>query len=179
MKWIPIKEFPNYEISDEGKVRSIAHRIKRKSSLGNDYYIDYKSKEISQYKSNRKGSYFYVTLNKTIGSTRYRMPVHQLMMENFVGPCPEGKEVAHNDGNELNNNLSNLRYATHEENCFDKISHGTHLFGENSGTVKLTDLQCLEIISDNRSYRTIAKDYNIDYSHVSRLKNSKTREYLK
>lgn len=64
-----------------------------------------------------------VTLSKD--NIQERFSVHSLVMLTFVGPTPEGKEIAHNDGNPLNNHLENLRYATHTENEADKKIHGT------------------------------------------------------
>lgn len=43
----------------------------------------------------------------------------------FVGPCPDGMEVCHNDGNPENNRVENLRYGTRSDNMRDKRKHGT------------------------------------------------------
>lgn len=63
--------------------------------------------------------------------------VHKIVMEAFVGPCPEGQEVRHLDGNPANNRWApgdeaetvaaggNLIYGTHGENMQDKHRHGT------------------------------------------------------
>lgn len=51
--------------------------------------------------------------------------LHTAVLEAFVGPCPEGHEAAHFDGDKHNNALSNLRWATHAENIADKVRHGT------------------------------------------------------
>lgn len=42
--------------------------------------------------------------------------VHAVVMLSWVGPCPEGQEVDHVDGNARNNHLSNLRYLPVYEN---------------------------------------------------------------
>jgi hypothetical protein len=51
--------------------------------------------------------------------------VHRLVLKAFVGPCPEGMEGCHWDGDACNNKLDNLRWATHAENVEDSIRHGT------------------------------------------------------
>ena len=63
--------------------------------------------------------------------------VHKIVMEAFVGLCPEGLEVRHLDGNPGNNCWApgneeetvaaggNLIYGTHAENMQDKHRHGT------------------------------------------------------
>lgn len=58
--------------------------------------------------------------------SRPSMLVHRAVLATFVGPCPEGMEVRHLDGDPTNNHLSNLRYGTHSENELDKVLHGVH-----------------------------------------------------
>ncbi|TMZ72777.1 hypothetical protein EMG21_26050 [Klebsiella pneumoniae] len=45
--------------------------------------------------------------------------------EAFIGPRPDGMEVCHNDGNNQNNHVNNLRYDTPLNNRRDKKKHGT------------------------------------------------------
>lgn len=51
--------------------------------------------------------------------------VHRLVLEAFRGPCPEGLEALHGDGNTSNNHLQNLRWGTRLENREDSRRHGT------------------------------------------------------
>ncbi len=51
--------------------------------------------------------------------------VHRLVLEAFVGPCPDGMEGCHNDGNPRNCSLDNLRWDTKSNNNMDKVNHGT------------------------------------------------------
>ena len=41
-----------------------------------------------------------------------KIMVHRLVLEAFVGPCPDGMTCDHIDQNRANNRLSNLRWAT-------------------------------------------------------------------
>ena len=52
--------------------------------------------------------------------------IHQIVLEAFCGPCPDGMEVLHGNGIRTDNRLSNLRYGTRSENNADSIRHGTH-----------------------------------------------------
>lgn len=56
------------------------------------------------------------------GKTR---TVHSLVAEAFLGPRPYGYDIDHIDGNKLNNNASNLRYVTHEDNMKHFYKHNT------------------------------------------------------
>lgn len=52
--------------------------------------------------------------------------VHQLVLESFVGPRPEGMQACHGDGVGTHNHLGNLRWDSISENQFDRVRHGTH-----------------------------------------------------
>lgn len=56
--------------------------------------------------------------------------VHQLVMEAFVGPRPEGQLIRHLDGDCTNNTLANLAYGTNSENQLDRVRHGRHHHSE-------------------------------------------------
>src|SRR5690606_27606505 len=71
--------------------------------------------------------------------------VHALVAEAFIGPRPEGHQIAHNDGDRLNSRLENLRYATAAEIAVDQIAHGRAPRGSRNGRAKLTEGQVLEI----------------------------------
>lgn len=55
--------------------------------------------------------------------------VHRLVLEAFVGPCPDGMESCHTDDDPSNNHVSNLRWDTRRENMLDRSRNGIHHFG--------------------------------------------------
>lgn len=59
------------------------------------------------------------------GGKSYRY-VHRLVLEAFVGPCPEGFFGCHWDDDQDNNHLANLRWASPTENVHDAIRNGMH-----------------------------------------------------
>lgn len=71
---------------------------------------------------NKKG-YRHVALSRE--GKRYTIDVHRLVLITFVGPAPDGMEACHNDGNNQNNTVGNLRWDTQEANYMDKVKHGT------------------------------------------------------
>jgi hypothetical protein len=57
----------------------------------------------------------------------------RLVAHHFIGPCPDGKELAHCDGVRLNNRVTNLQWKTHIDNEADKERHGTKPVGLRNG----------------------------------------------
>jgi len=113
------------------------------------------------------------------GRTR-KYSVARLVCEAFHGPCPEGLECCHYDGNPLNNSSTNLRWDTHTHNALDMDRHGrvyradTHYSklkpeliprGEDAVHAKLTNLQAEEIRAKYQrgkvGYIRLAKMYGV------------------
>ena len=93
-------------------------------------------------RKNRRGR---ILPNKGLVWVRDRGPtkIAVLVLELFVGPCPDGMECCHYDDNPLNNALSNLRWDTHKSNMQDRNRNGkgneNKINGENCYCAKLTD----------------------------------------
>jgi hypothetical protein len=117
----------------------------------------------------KNGSYYYVCV--TVDRKWNRIPVHILVAEAFLGPCPKGKEVNHDDGDKLNNYFRNLEYLTHAKNMQHAIDTGLRktACGEQSGSAKLTakDVKEIRAIPEERWHRRdgfgkrIAKKYGV------------------
>ena len=88
-----------------------------------------------------KHGYNFVGLCRN--GVKKRRPVHQLVMEAFVGPRPKGLVCCHNNGIHHDNRLENLRYDSMYENAMDRIKHGRSLPGEKCPAAKLTEKQVL------------------------------------
>jgi len=101
-------------------------------------------------KGGRDPDGYHMVCLKLNGQAHYKL-VHRLVLETFVGPCPEGMEACHNDGDKSNNQVDNLRWDTHGSNMFDAISHGTTgrggAKGSKNGSAKLNEEIVLEIRS--------------------------------
>lgn len=109
-----------YEVSSYGRVRSVARTLVRKDREG---IVRYKSRLLSICQRKITGHCYVVLSRQQIYYTRY---VHRLVLEAFVGPCPDGMEACHDpDRTPSNNNLNNLRWDTHKENWKDSLRHGT------------------------------------------------------
>ncbi len=74
----------------------------------------------------QRGMYPRITLDLSSATERRRkhLRVHLLVAEAFLGPCPPGKEVNHEDGNKRNSRPANLAYMTPLENVDHAIRTG-------------------------------------------------------
>ena len=108
-RWLPVPGYEGfYEVSDLGNVWSTP-RPRTPGGL---------MKPVAG-----PNGYRQVTL--TMGGKQKRVRIHRLVMLVFEGPCPEGMEVRHLDGNVANNRRDNLAYSDHRTNMHDKRVHGT------------------------------------------------------
>lgn len=116
-RWLPVVGWEGfYEVSDWGRVRSLP----RVAGPRPRYFP-------GRMRKTPRGADGYprVTLSAQ-GTKSGPLLVHRLVMRAFVGPCPEGQEVRHLDGDSSNCSLENLTYGTHSENERDAVRHGTH-----------------------------------------------------
>jgi hypothetical protein len=105
-----------YEVSRSGQVRS------KKTVLRPTPYM-------------RRGKVVTMKVDLYKAGKRKTVRVHRIVLAAWIGPCPDGYEGCHNDGDPANNAVSNLRYDTPENNDSDKLSHGT----DNRKRVKRSD----------------------------------------
>jgi len=160
---IPSK--PGYRVGSDGSVWS---RWKRGGSPANEW------RQLATTRITKGGH-----LRVTIGKPRL---VHRLVLESFVGPCPEGMEARHLDGDPTNNSVSNLRWDTHKTNMGDMILHGRtndRFPGEKSGCAKLTDENVREIRRIGPTLRkygrntTLAKQFGVTKSNIAWILSGK------
>jgi hypothetical protein len=117
------KEVPGWEgfyaVSDRGHVMSLARRVPGRPGV----FMN-RRERIQGQQINRDG-YAVVSFSRHNKKTEYR--VQRLVLLAFVGPCPEGMEACHNNGNRSDNRVENLRWDTRSGNTWDRIAHGTHV----------------------------------------------------
>ena len=112
--WKPVLGYEGmYEVSDEGRVRSLDRIVKGRG--GNNRLFPGK---ILSPETTYQG-YKRVRLSRE-GKTR-RFTVHSLVAQEFIGEYPKGLVINHIDENKANNRAENLEYVTQKEN----INHGT------------------------------------------------------
>ncbi len=98
-----IKDFPDYFISNQGRLYS----TKTKRFIGN---------------INKKIGYKMATLS--LGRKSDTLYIHHLVMRYFGEPKPEiDFEIDHRDKNGLNNDINNLRWVSHQVNLENRNAY--------------------------------------------------------
>jgi hypothetical protein len=100
-----------YAVSDDGQVKSLS-RPRRKTE------------RILAAQRERLRPYWFVTLWR--GKMPSHRRIHNLMLEAFVGPRPDGAFGLHTDDDPDNNLLPNLRWGTRSQNSLDMVANGRH-----------------------------------------------------
>jgi hypothetical protein len=118
-----IPGYDGYEASDLGRVRSVNRYVTQLSRGGKLYRRCFAGRILRQ--TVPKDGYPKVSLG-----FKQNVHVHIVVMLAFRGPPPSGHWVAHDDGDEGNAKLSNLRYDTPSGNHLDKRRHGTDNRGD-------------------------------------------------
>lgn len=129
-EWRDIPGFEGlYQASNAGRVRSLDRWVEYSATATRSACRRYrKGKDMSLVVSGKNKHYLAVTLSDASQTPRRCLLVHRLVALTFIGPCPEGMEVAHKNGNPRDNKVANLRYASRRENCLDRHEHGRHRF---------------------------------------------------
>lgn len=118
-QWQPVPGFQgHYEVSDQGRIRSVDRVIRTRAGVTKP------ARGLVLRPQRDSQGYQYVTV--CVDGQRFTRFVHRLIAEAFHGPCPDGLEVRHLDGDNQNNVIGNLAYGTHRENELDKRAHGIH-----------------------------------------------------
>jgi len=112
-----ILEFPGYRVGNDGSVWS-CWAVRRNST--NRWLEAYLSDHLRRLKpSPNEHGYLQVTLSRS--GKQFSKLVHRLVLEAFVGPCPDGMQACHDpDPDPANCRLDNLRWGTPQENGEDR-----------------------------------------------------------
>ena len=142
--WINSSKYPNYAVSDHGRVKKI-------------------STDKVLIATNDSRGYPAVTIIDDNG--QHTKNVHRLVAETFI-PNPEHKRtVNHKDGNKSNNHISNLEWNTLSENVTHAYANGLKQRPDNAGSPK----RAVRIVETGEVFESIgecARSINGDQAHI-------------
>lgn len=163
---------PGYHVSKDGRVFS-RRRYGSSVRLGSEW----KERKLSTGDLGRKE----FTARNADGKV-FLLRVHRLVLLAYVGPCPEGMECRHLDGNPSNNCVENLAWGTPLQNHEDKRLHGTNPMGERSPSAKLSNEKVVEILllrDAGESYSRLGKRFGVDGSTIYKICKGKRWAHIR
>lgn len=169
-EWKIIDEFPEYEVSDDGRVR-------RPCGIWREFGNQVRYFEPGELKPQRHpGGYRYVSFvidGRRETKKKVNRYIHRLVATAFV-PNPEGKrDVNHKSGIKAENHAANLEWTTRSEN----MTHKTRVLGigrgESNPGAKLTEEAVAIIRASSRRRMDLAEEYGVCRQTVDQIKSGK------
>jgi len=161
--------FPGYRVGDDGSVWTRLERRNRVTAgvryTQGTYWVPGDTWRKLKLKTDKNG-YHRVSLRSQ------SFLVHRLVILAFIGPCPDGMECCHWNDIPSDNQIANLRWATHEDNGKDSIRNGKAPKGEFHWKAKVTEQDVLAIRTEREAgdtYEVIAKRHGIGRQAVSKI----------
>lgn len=169
--WKPIPEYGGrYEVSNFGRVKSNYIFVRTTKVIRERIFV-----------GNITKGYRHVLLSSEHGLKKKNLKVHRLVSKAFISNPTNKPIVNHKDGNKLNNNVSNLEWCTHIENCNHSLKVLKRNCCEKAGLSKLNNIQVREIKSRLKSEAIgarLAEEFNVNKRTISAIKTGKTWQHL-
>jgi hypothetical protein len=140
-QWVKSIDFPNYEVSDTGKIRRLKNQKELKLTTNSSSYV------IARIYYNKK---------------KYTKTISKLVWEAFNGyKCTQ--TIDHIDRDKSNNMLDNLRCITNKENCLNRKKKNNNYQLTNDIKKEIIN----KIKNDNVSTVKIWKEYGVPTNYMS------------
>lgn len=138
-QWMPTRH-AGYFVSDQGRVKRGSRILK-----------------------GRRHSNGYVRISPGAGRDAY---VHQLVLEAFVGPRPDGWEADHINRDRADNRANNLRWVSVADNRARRVP----ACGERNGSSKLNAADVIMIRASGAASALLARTFGVSVRHINKIK---------
>ncbi|MDO9592987.1 MAG: HNH endonuclease [Erysipelotrichaceae bacterium] len=164
--WRTIKNFPKYEVSNSGQVRS--------------YQMGY----LHLLKPGKNWRYSHINLWKN--NKCYTKMIHILVLETFIGSRSDGFVANHKDGVKMNNCIDNLEWITKSDDAKHAFKLGLHkpwqTQGEKTSNAKLKDGEVWlikRLLWFEWPGKAIAKMFKVQPATISNINTGKNWHHIK
>lgn len=159
-QWKVVPEFPDYEVSNMGRVRRIEKHLMRP-----DTPRGYRRVRLCRHGVQR------------------RFMVHALVARAFIGTIPNGYQHNHKDGNRANNCVDNLEFVTPLENNLHALRELNKRLpaGSKHWNHDLIEEEVIEIRrlrSEGCPLAQLAAQYDVSVPTISMIANRRTWRHI-
>jgi HNH endonuclease len=169
----PWPRHPRYLVSNDGFLYTVGQRHK------SGVWIKYEQpRKLSRSLHPTLG---YLRGSVWAGKRQTHVWLHRAVLEAHVGPCPEGQQAAHLNGNKADCRLTNLQWVTPAENMAHQRLHGTALLGKKNHMATLSDMQALTAVMMRAvgiPTRQIATWFNVTTDCILAVHNLRNRKEI-
>jgi hypothetical protein len=174
--WASIEGHEEYQVSNKGRVKSLARQYK----LNSHSSIIMHERMMKFVMSNC--GYLMVMISKRNTKTK-NITAHRLVAKAFIPNPQDLREVNHINGIKWDNRVENLEWLSSSDNKKHGFKTGLYQpkLGESHSHARLTELQVLEIrerAKNGESGYSLAKIYGITQSHASAIITNKVWKHL-
>ena len=165
--WKTIEEYPEYEVSTLGNVRS-----KDRDYVDTRGRLYHKKGQLIKLEiQQRDDDYKQVMVHISSNKKSYRLIVARLVAKTFIPNPNNYPQVNHIDENSLNNNVNNLEWC----DCKYNINYGTYLERRAKSKSRAIDVYDINnnFIETLSSGVGVSKKYNVSRGSVSSVCNGK------
>lgn len=146
--WKPLKNFPSYNGSTEGRIMNIRTQRILKTFVNNNGY------EIVCLRKNNK---------------QYTVKVGRVIAETFLGEHP-GMDVGYKNGNRSQNNISNLEWRTRQDTIRAAFERGTKI------PSRQIAVKVIETSDTYNSIRACARDLDCYPTDICKCLSGKVKQ---
>jgi hypothetical protein len=178
-KFITIPNFPDYLVSNYGRVKTKARDVRYTHAVtSKEHFRKTEERFLKERNNNLNGYKFYqLYLNKKM----YNKNAHQLVALAFI-PNKHGlTTVNHKDGNKHNNCVENLEWCTNEYNHEHATRTGLKAKGVEIASSKLNDSMVHAIkyfLAKGISHIELSKAFKISRPTISLISKGKTWKHI-
>jgi hypothetical protein len=173
----PIAGFPGYRVGEDGSVQTCIRFKGSGYARHPTRILSDEWRDLLPSRDQRGRRRF--TLRRDGKSHRFR--ASRLVLEAFIGPCPRGKECCHENGDETDDRLTNLRWDTHSANLLDRRRHGTAVCGEAINHAKLTVTDVIEIRrlrAGGMKLSELSNRFGVTMAEISNIERRKVWQHV-
>lgn len=158
-----------YEVSDRGQVRSLDRMAAHGSRAGGHAGTMTLRGKILAPAPHRSG---HVAVHLSRDGVVETVQVHRLVLEAFVGACPDGQETLHGPGGPADNRWpENIRYGTRSENTIERHRDGVM---QNAKLTPEIVIICRQRRVNGDTYGAMSRDYGVSEQAMWRAVNGKS-----